>query len=339
MRLSVIVPVYNVERFLRQCLDSVLNQTVEDFEVICIDDGSTDSSPSILREYEEKHANLRVIRQENHGLGYARNVGLEQATGTYVAFVDSDDFVAPEMFANMIAAMEQTSAEVAISNPYLYDHNTRGITPYRDMLQFYRLSLLGGFSPREHPDVFSFLGAWDKVYQRSFLMKNNIRFPVHRIYEDAPFSYEALALAKTVTVVKECYYFYRKNAGGAITDRERRTDSFKLDFLCNIREIQSFLKEHDLYEQVEEPFIAYVLRDGLFHHSYIRSPRIFNRFFREMRKILKEANEQTVRGIGVRRLRWYYRAVSRNHYLECRLILFVIRHCPRFLKRRAKRKF
>ena len=333
MKLSIIIPVYNVERFLPQCLDSVFAQTIDNFEVICIDDGSKDSSLSVLQKYGEEHANLRIIHQENHGLGYTRNVGLDCAKGDYIAFVDSDDFVAPDMFEKMIDKMERTNAEIAISNPYLFDHNTGEIRPYREMLKFYRFSILGGFSPLEHPGVFSFLGAWDKVYKRSFLAEHNIRFPVNRIYEDAPFSYQSLALAKTITVVKECYYYYRKNAGGAITDKERKTDAFKIDFLLNIREIQCFLKEHHLYEQVEEPFIAYVLHDGLFHHSYIRSGRISKRFFREIHEVLNDVRPETIRKINTRRLRWYYKVVCRNQYLECRFVMFLIRNFQNLLRR------
>ncbi len=329
MKLSIIIPVYNVERFLPQCLDSVFAQTIENFEVICINDGSKDSSLSILQKYAEGHSNLRVVDQENHGLGYTRNVGIDCAEGDYIAFVDSDDFVAPDMFEKMVGKMERTNAEVAISNPYLFDHNSGEIRPYRNMLSFYRFSLLGGFSPLEHPGVFTFLGAWDKVYKRSFLNENNIRFPVNRIYEDAPFSYQSLALAKTVTVVKESYYFYRKNAGGAITDRERKTDAFKLDFLRNVQEIRSFLKERNLFEQVEEPFINYILHDGLFHHTYIRSGSISKKFFGEMREALSDARPETIEKITARRLRWYYQVVCRKKYPECRFVMFLIRHFPR----------
>ena len=174
MRVSVIIPAYNATRTIRTTLDSLAGQAGE---IIVVDDGSTDGTAELVAgEYPE----VVLLRQENRGVSAARNSGMAVATGDYIAFVDSDDFVAPDMFEKMVGKMERTNAEVAISNPYLFDHNSGEIRPYRNMLSFYRFSLLGGFSPLEHPGVFTFLGAWDKVYKRSFLNENNIRFPVNR---------------------------------------------------------------------------------------------------------------------------------------------------------------
>lgn len=318
MQLSIIIPVYNVERFLKQCLDSVLAQTVSDYEVICVNDGSTDSSPEILRDYEKKYQNLTVINQTNHGLGYARNVGIEHAKGDWIAFVDSDDFIAPEMFEKMLACAGQTGPDVVVSNPYIYEHKTKAIYPYRKMLDFYRLSILGGFPAVEHPKVFAFLGSWDKIYRRSLLTDRNIRFPVNRIYEDAPFSYQALALAKKVAVVKECYYYYRKNAGAAITDKEKANDAYKLDFLKNTREIKAFLKESGIYEQVSIPFLTYILRDGMFHHSNTTTGHAFRHFFREMRDILDEEDGKIIQDMKIKKFCWYYDVLQNDNQAECK---------------------
>ena len=124
MTLSIIIPVYKVEQFLRQCLDSVFAQTIDDFEVICVNDCSPDSSPEILREYAKVHDNLVIVDQENHGNGYARNYGISIAKGEYIGFVDADDFIDPDMFKNMVGALTETGADISVANPYLFDQNT-----------------------------------------------------------------------------------------------------------------------------------------------------------------------------------------------------------------------
>ncbi len=330
MKLSVVIPVYNVERFLRQCLDSVFAQTIKDYEVICVNDGSTDSSLQILREYAKIESNLVVIDQTNHGLGYTRNVGIEHARGDYVAFVDSDDFVAPDMFEKIIRRMEETNAEVAVSNPYIYDMESKEIYPYRNMLDVYRLSLLGGFPAVREPKVFSLLGSWDKVYCRSLLVSETIRFPVNRIYEDAPFSYRALALAKSVTVVKESYYYYRKNAGQAITDKEKSNDAYKFDFLKNAREIKAFLKERQIYDTVAPVFLKYLLHDGMYHHSNATTNRTFLRFFREMRELLDASDGALIRKTRIQKYSWYCDALRQNDLKTCKKMLNKMQNLPDF---------
>ncbi len=318
MKLSIIVPVYNVERFLRQCLDSVFAQTIDDYEVICVNDGSPDSSPAILREYAETHENLVIVDQENHGNGYARNYGISIAKGDYIGFVDADDFVEPNMFGDMVKVLQETDADIAITNPYIFDQKTRQTWVYRNMLGFYRMSLLGAFSPLEHPEVFSCLGCWDKVYRRSLLIENNIQFPVRRIFEDHVFSYKSLAAAKTVVVVKESYYYYRKNAGQSITDKEKQNDSFKYDFLQNAREMKAYLKEKGCYDAISATFLAYLLRDGMFHHSNATTNRSFRRIFDEMRALFDESDETVIRALNVEKFTWYYDTLKRCDYRTCK---------------------
>ena len=119
-KISIIIPVYNVEKYLRECLDSVLNQTLEDIEVICVNDGSTDSSANILEEYRLKDKRLRVIHKENSGYGHSMNVGFEATTGEYVGIVESDDFVKPTMFEELYNIANREHADVVKSDFYCY---------------------------------------------------------------------------------------------------------------------------------------------------------------------------------------------------------------------------
>ena len=111
-KLSVIIPVYNVENYLRECLDSIINQTVKDIEIICVDDGSTDSSPDILKEYQNKDSRIRIITKENGGQASARNLGIKEAQGEYIVFIDSDDFIESEMLENLLFKVSEYSKHV-----------------------------------------------------------------------------------------------------------------------------------------------------------------------------------------------------------------------------------
>lgn len=318
MKLSIVVPVYNVENYLGECLESVFKQSFQDYEIICVNDGSTDNSLSILEKYKTKHNNIRIVNQTNHGLGYARNVGIEMASGDYVAFLDSDDFIHKDMFLDMVNCIEKNNADICISNPYIYEHNNGVRYPYRKMLDFYRLSLLGCFKAIDYPIVFSYIAAWDKIYKRSFLLKNNIRFPINRIYEDALFTYQVLAYAKGVCAVKDCYYFYRKNSGISITDKEKINDNYKKDFLTNSKEIKDFLKKMNIYDTVSSVFIKYVFHDGLFHHAYATTKVFFKEFFDSMVNLLDSNDYDVINKTRIKKYVWYSDVLKNNKFKECK---------------------
>ena len=113
-KVSVIIPVYNTEKYLRECLDSVVNQTLRDIEIICVDDGSTDNSLAILREYETKDSRIKVLTQENINAGAARNKGLSEATGEFLSFLDSDDFFEPDAIERMYECAKSRNAEIVV---------------------------------------------------------------------------------------------------------------------------------------------------------------------------------------------------------------------------------
>jgi len=122
---SVIIPVYKVEEYLRECLDSVVNQTLDNIEIICVDDGSPDHSADIVLEYTEKYPNVKLIRKENGGLSSARNAGLDVATGEYVYFLDSDDYIEPDMLLNLLNLAEQNNLEIIYFNTNLVFENNK----------------------------------------------------------------------------------------------------------------------------------------------------------------------------------------------------------------------
>lgn len=213
---SVIIPVYNTAPFLRQCLDSVLSQTLKDIEVICVDDGSDDESVDILREYEKADERVNVILQENAGGGAARNKGIDAARGRYLSFLDSDDFFDPKMLEIAFKKCEKTNAEICVYKVRRYNNETGEYTnDSGSFVEQYFPSKSSGI------DVFSadVLGEhifntfmtwpWNKLFQRKFIMKNGIRYQEIMRTNDMYFVDTALLKAKFITTVRIPLVNYR----------------------------------------------------------------------------------------------------------------------------------
>lgn len=225
-RVSIIVPVYNVERYLRQCLDTLVNQTYQNIEIICVDDGSTDASSEILTEYALKNSKVRVIRQENSGLSAARNVGFSFTTGEYVMYVDSDDWIDVRTCEKAVFKAEEQAADLVMW-PYIRefpDHSapkaifseekTFHAAECRE-LQRRMVGLLG--TELTHPENADALcTVWGKLYLRELIAQNDIHFTdLQRIgtYEDGLFNLHYLAHVKNVTYIPDYFSHYRKNSG------------------------------------------------------------------------------------------------------------------------------
>ncbi|MBQ9414447.1 MAG: glycosyltransferase [Clostridia bacterium] len=202
---SVIVPVYKVEEFLPRCVDSLLAQTFTDFELWLVDDGSPDRCGEICDEYAKKDSRIRVIHKENGGLSDARNVAIDRATGEYLAFVDSDDWVSPTFLESMITALKETDADMAVCNfVAVYDDGSRErmyiASDEREVLEGDRI-----FETLLQPS------ACNKCYRASIF--KTLRYPVGRLYEDAFIYHDILAQTKRIVCTGEDAYFYYLRSG------------------------------------------------------------------------------------------------------------------------------
>lgn len=290
VKVSIIVPVYNTEKYLRQCLDSILSQTLKEIEVICVNDGSTDSSGEILEEYRRLDERVKVITKKNDGLGAARNSGIDAAKGEYIGFVDSDDFVDPNMFSRLYWTGLQANADVSIGNVYLYLNDSQQVMPYRNQALYQKLEKMNFFRSVEIPQIVTNIGVWDRIYRKEFLCVYNLRNPEHVIYEDALFSFQTSILANKITVCCDAIYFYRKNTGTAITDKEIEDDSFKFDFLKNCINIKKFLYSQNMYDIFADYYLVYFLSNALWHQSNISEYGNFKSFFFNARQLLEKSD-------------------------------------------------
>lgn len=235
--ISVIVPVYNAGKYLERCLQSLADQTAEELEVLAVNDGSSDNSLAIMQDFEKRYpGRFRIFNQENSGISRTRNFGLDKAKGDYIGFVDSDDWVEPEMFQSLLEAAEQRRLDVAVC-PYFEDREAEGASSVFPFQPFDDSSLAE--EPRLLFDIN--MSPWNKLYRRQLLEKASIRFPEGMKYEDTPFVMKALLKAGRIGFVDRPMLHYVVHAGSETTVLDKRVfDIFKVLELVNamVREAQ-----------------------------------------------------------------------------------------------------
>lgn len=221
-KISVIVPCYNVEKFLAECLESVFAQTLKEIEVICIDDGSIDGTLGLLETFSQRHENLCIIKQENSGSGKARNEGIVKARGEYVAFMDADDFYPESDVLECVyhAATEQNAKICGGASCNYRD----GIYNYTGLRKGFVFSEDMWIGKEEFP---AYSGYWRFIYKREFLVENNIFFPDYRRCQDPPFFLKAIAKAERVYCLKKLTYCYRKEHKRVVFDEAKAVDYAK----------------------------------------------------------------------------------------------------------------
>ena len=218
MTISVIVPIYKVEAYLAQCIDSIIHQSYHDLEIILVDDGSPDRCPALCDQYADQDSRIKVIHKQNAGLIAARKSGVENATGDYITFVDGDDWIAPTMYAKMVEAIEQYQADCAISQFYFAyeDHHTSSHylleRPYYDRAameaEIFPTMLYSG----KWYQFGIFPNCWTKLFRADILRKHIFDVDDRiRLGEDIAFTYPCLMDCQSVAFIDEALYYYRQN--------------------------------------------------------------------------------------------------------------------------------
>ncbi len=209
-KVSVIVPVFNVENYLKRCLDSLVNQTLNDLEIIIVNDGSTDGSSMICEEYDKKFSNIKYISQKNKGLSGARNTGISIASGEYLGFVDSDDFVKKDMFEFLYNNAKKYNVDISCcGHETYYDDGSIKLNTKKGIKKFYSKSeALDYFLLQEYFDIVT----WNKIYKKELF--ENIEFPVGKIYEDMQTIYKLIDVSNGLYLdsTPKYYYYKRKNS-------------------------------------------------------------------------------------------------------------------------------
>lgn len=215
-KVSIVIPVYNVEKYLRECLNSVCSQTLTDIEIICVDDGSTDQSGSILDEYAAGDDRFHIIHKENEGYGKAMNVGMDAVTAPYVGIVESDDIIVPDMYENLYQLMKEKKVDVIKADFYEFYVNKDGrrIEEYCPLMSNPQYTNMYGtvMNAYTHEDVFRFAKyTWSGIYSTEFLRRENI---LHNetpgaSYQDNGFWFQTMVKAESIYFVNRAFYQYR----------------------------------------------------------------------------------------------------------------------------------
>lgn len=274
IKVSVILPVYNVEEYLRQTLDCLVNQTLSDIEIICVDDGSTDSSYSILEEYAGKYPKIIAVKQENGGAGAARNTGLSKAKGEYLSFLDADDFFESNMLELAYDNAVQYNADVTVFNSNQYYEETG---EYKDVNWVVRYNKIPPYNPFKHrqmtDNIFKvFVGwAWDKLFRREFVEKNRLKFQEQRTSNDLLFVFSAIALADRISVLdkKQILVHQRRNNKDSLSNtREKSWDCF----YNALTALKVRLVAEGIYKELERDYINYALHFSLWNLNSLAEP-------------------------------------------------------------------
>lgn len=239
-KVSVIVPVYNVEKYLKRCLDSLINQTLSDIDIICINDGSKDSSLQILEQYAQKDSRIVIYNQENSGLSVARNTGLEHASGEYIGFVDSDDWVDLDFYEKLYNSAKNNNADIAVAD-FIREHQNK--KPKRLKLKEEKI-----YTTPE--DKFMICKVhregcvWNKIYRTEFIHSINLKFVPKMYYEDRDFTIRSLYFSKKLVTTPNTYYRYFVNPKSIVN--KRRNYIQDEHYILVRQQVLQFIKEHNI---------------------------------------------------------------------------------------------
>lgn len=280
---SIIIPVYNAEQYIAQCLDSLLGQTYAYFEIICIDDGSTDQSYHLLEEYKEKDSRITVIRQSNQYAGTARNRGLEIAEGKYLLFLDSDDFFHPEMLEQAVTQAERDKTEILIFDVFQFDNVSSQVVETTWCPLKKGLFGEGVKSAAEIADVifdFATSAPWNKLFLADFIRQNDLRFQPIQRSNDLYFVFGAFACAKRIGLLDRKLMYYRDNNAGSLQGSGFRTPTVYAEALYALKEL---LEKRGLLDIFRESFRSMAVSISVYNLNNMKTRESYQELYCALR--------------------------------------------------------
>lgn len=308
---SVIIPVYNVEKYLEECLDSVCNQTLANIEIVCVNDGSTDGSLDILNAYAEKDGRIKVLSQSNQGLGASRNNGLKESSGKYIYFLDSDDYIDLSCLEKLVDNIVSNDSDMVLFKLQSFDDNKnlhkRGMGFKIDKI-FGEIDY-DNFTFTYH-DVKRHVMNSDfssclKLYKRQLI--ESFEFPVGLSFEDVPVHVEVMLNAERISFVPESLYYYRSNPNSISNTSSNGFDIFKVIDL-----VEDYLKDNNYYDELEDEFIYFKIGQILRYIVSTDSEDYFNKAKEEFANI-EIKNEKSIKR---KYLKQYYDVLASDDYSQ-----------------------
>ena len=291
--ISVIVPVYNVEKYLAKCLDTILAQTFSNIEIICVNDGSTDNSRKILAQYAQKDSRVKIVDKKNGGLSSARNAGMKVAQGEFYSFIDSDDWIDETMLEKMYKSMVSLNTDITVCAVHQYDETKQKID---DTNPYYTL---GYFDECFDNKAFSYVEtkpflldvcvmAWNKLYRKSFIDECQAEFPDGLIFEDGPFFFSIFFKTKRVSIVRDFLYYYRINRKGSIVQKAGKKF---LNVIDVVELMYNKIKDIPDYEDVKYIFFRKKVEDFISRFENL-NPKYRGAFAKKLKKESSLCNDE-----------------------------------------------
>ncbi len=299
-KVSVVVPIYNVEKYLNRCLQSIINQSYKNIEIILVNDGSTDNSLQIAEEEEKNDSRIKIITQKNQGLSMARNTGIQHATGEYICFVDSDDFVHKDYVKCLIENLEENDSDISVCD-YLYI-NEKDETWSKKNKEEKIFSNLEAINDLLVGNQETEVMAWNKLYKLSLFKENNIFFPKGKLHEDNFTTYKLYYYAKKISLIPDKLYFYLQRTDSIMG---KKFNIKRLDVLQAVEETKSFFKKENINLEPEIECYELNTRIGL-----------LNNMIRD--KFYGEAREQLIKEIKTKKSKYL-----KNKYVTVKIKLFL----------------
>lgn len=290
-KLSIIVPFHNVERYISKCLTSLMYQSLDDIEIICVNDASTDASKEIVQSYIERDNRIILLNTEIlSGQSYARNIGIEVASGEYIAFVDADDWCSLDMFEKLYNSAKENNTDITMCKVQLYDdiEQTFSSNDYFDLKSFEKFSS-NVFSANDAKDnVLSNPAViWNKIYRHDFLIDNNIKFQEGFIYEDLPYSVETFLKAERINILFDSLYFYRQNRRFSTM---KNSDKKVYDRIPMVELTWNILRKSDFFQEKKAEIISWII-DDIFHRFTLLEEKYYLDYFINMQEFFCRINE------------------------------------------------
>jgi len=298
MKVSVIVPVYNTSKYLRRCADHLVKQTIDEIEIIFVNDGSTDDSLEILKDYEKRFPKrVRVVSKENGGQATARNLGIKLATGDYIGFADSDDYIEEASYKKMYEAITKNDADYCECYFHFIedkDGNYKEL-PRRGDVRDYKSNKDMFINPQVSP--------WNKLYRASILKDNDIQFPEGLIYEDTAFFIKTLPYIKKTVYVEDPFVHYFLRTGSTMNSMSLKSQKKVADIIPVLEDIISFFKDNNFYDEYEKE-LEYFISKILLCSNISRIGRVTNK------KLKKELISNTFRTLNI----WFPNYKKNSYY-------------------------
>lgn len=291
IKVSIIIPIYNVERYLEECLNSIVEQTLKEIEILCINDGSTDNSLAILEKFASKDSRIKLINKENGGYASAINLGLATAKGEFIQIVESDDYCNPSMSEALYDKIRNTDADLVTCDFYFLK---KGKTKYCTYLK-QQDAKIKDFNLEKTPYIIAKQAyPWKSLYRKEFLLNNNISMLQDGLgaYEDQPWNATILAKAKKILYLNKPLYFYRLDANGSSTNNGSKK---LINYINRKRQTFEILNQNNLYfGDIKEYFCDSAVGGCLFFFKRI-SFEFKEAYYNKMKAFLKELIDSSIK--------------------------------------------